>query len=136
MRTGLLWKIPPDVAIILSTPPFYKQCSNGSLSQKDFDMKESRELLLKSLIPILLQTSLFLYYMLHNLVSQELFGEASKRRSKKQKKKKEIEQEKLEGKSLMISFTLSIFLMVNEDRMEDETWRSPPTFHFTQIKIH
>ena len=62
---------------------------------------------LKSLIPFLLQTSLSLSYLLHNLMSQELFGEASKRRNKKKTKTK-IEQEKLEGKSLIRS-TLSIY---------------------------
>ena len=36
-------------------------------------------------------------------------GEASKRRNKKTRIKKKIEQEKLEGKSLMISSTLSIY---------------------------
>ena len=62
---------------------------------------------LKSLIPFLLQTSLSLSYLLHNLMAQELFGEASKRRNKKKTKTK-IEQEKLEGKSLIRS-TLSIY---------------------------
>jgi len=44
-------------------------------------MKESREPLLKSFIPFLLQISLSLSYLLHNLMSQELFEEASKCRN-------------------------------------------------------
>ena len=51
-------------------------------------MKENRGLLLKSLKPFLLQTSLSLPYLLHNLMLQELFGEASKRRNKKQEEKR------------------------------------------------
>ena len=51
-----------------------------------------------SLIPFFLQTSLSLSYLLHNSLSKELFGEASKCRNKKQeeRRKKKIEQEKLE----------------------------------------
>ena len=43
-------------------------------------------------------------YLLHNSMSKEQFGEASKCRNKKQeaRRKKKIEQEKLEGKSLDI----------------------------------
>ena len=47
-------------------------------------MKENRE---QSLILFLLQTSLSLSYLLHNSMSKELFGEASKRRNNKKKKK-------------------------------------------------
>ena len=54
------------------------------LSQKDFNTKENRE---QSLLPFLLQTSLSLSYLLHNLMS-ELFGEASKHRNNKQAEKK------------------------------------------------
>ena len=60
---------------------------------------------LKSLIPFLLQTSLSLSYLLHNLMSQELFGEASKYRKKKKRK---LNRKKLEGKSLIRS-TLPIY---------------------------
>jgi len=67
----------------------------------DFNKKENRE---QSPIPFLLKPSLSLSYLLHNSMSQELFGEASKRRNKKQearrKKKKENWTGKLEGKSL------------------------------------
>ena len=73
------------------------------LNQKEFNTKENRD---QSLVPFLLKTSLPLSYLLHNSMSQELFGEASKRRNKKQEEKMEIEQEKLEGKSF-ISSTLS-----------------------------
>ena len=64
-------------------------------------MKENRE---QSLIPFLLQTSMSLFYLLHNSMSKELFVEALKCRNKKQeaRRKKKIEQEKLEGKSLDI----------------------------------
>ena len=61
---------------------------------KDYNMKDNRE---QSLIPFLLQFSLSLLPA-HNLMSKELFGEASKCRSKKKKqearRKKKIEQEK------------------------------------------
>ena len=46
-----------------------------SIYTEDFDKKENRE---QSLIPFFLQTSLSLSYLLHNLMSQELFGEVSK----------------------------------------------------------
>ena len=62
-------------------------------------------------------------------MSQKLFGEASKRRNKKQGGQK-VEQEKLEGKSLMIIFSLSIFPMANEDRIKDWAWRRPPPLPF------
>ena len=55
------------------------------LSWKDYNTKENRE---QSLIPFLLQTSLSLSYLLHNLMSKELFGEASKRRNIKQEEKR------------------------------------------------
>ena len=69
-------------------------------SQK-YKMKEHRK---QSPIPFFLQTSLSFSYLLHNLMSKELFGKALKCKNKKQesKKKKEIEQKKVEGKSLDI----------------------------------
>ena len=107
VRTRLLWKIPPDGAFKAFNSPF---CISSAvmgflritLSWKDLNMKESRELLPKSIIPFLLQTFFSLSYLLHNSMSQDLFGEASKRRNKKQEGGKKVEQEKLEGKSLNI----------------------------------
>ena len=55
------------------------------LSTEDFDMKENRE---QSLIPFLIQNSLYLYYLLHNSMPQRLFGEASKHRNNKQEEKR------------------------------------------------
>jgi len=59
-----------------------------------------------------------------------------KRRNKKQetRRRKKIEQETLEGKSLIISFTQSVFPMANENRRILGWETSPPPFHFTQIK--
>jgi len=67
----------------------HKGCSYG-VSFKLYTTKENRE---KSLIPFLLQTPLSLSYLLHNLMSKELFGEALKCRNKKQetRSKKKIE---------------------------------------------
>ena len=78
----------------------------------DFNKKENRE---QSPIPFLLKPFLSLSYLLHNSMSQELFGEASKRRNKKQearrKRKKKIEQENWKGSLLMISSTLSYIII-------------------------
>ena len=106
-----MWKIPPDLALRLVNSPF---CISDAvmgfliipLSRKDFNTKESRELVPKFLIPFLLQTSLSLSYLLHNSMSHKNYLE---RPQKKANKKKKIKQEKLEGTSLMISFTLSIY---------------------------
>ena len=56
----------------------------------------------QSRIPFLLKTSLYLSYLLHNLMSKELFGKAIKCKNKKQegRRKKKIEQKKVKGKSL------------------------------------
>ena len=85
------------------------------------------DLLLKSLIPFLLQTSLTPSFLFHNSMSQRLLGEASKRRkslsqeratqySKVRIYKKQDEKEnligKMEGNSPMISFTLSTFILL------------------------
>ena len=58
----------------------------------------------QSPIPFLLQTSLFLSYLLHNSMSKELFGEASNFRNKKHeaRRKKKIEREKLKGNLLIL----------------------------------
>ena len=50
-------------------------------SWKDYNTEDSRE---QFLIPFLLQTSLFLFFLLHNSMSKEQYGEASKCRNKKQ----------------------------------------------------
>ena len=57
---------------------------------------------------LLLQTSLSLSYLLHNSMSQDLFGEASKHRNKKQEEKRKFQKIGREI-SLMISSTLSIY---------------------------
>ena len=57
---------------------------------------------------LLLQTSLSLSYLLHNSMSQDLFGEASKHRNKKQEEKRKFRKIGREI-SLMISSTLSIY---------------------------
>ena len=67
------------------------------LSRKDFSTKESRKLLLKSLKPFLLRTSLILSYLLHNSMSQDLFGEASKSRNKKQEEKRKSNRKNWKG---------------------------------------
>jgi len=69
------------------------------LTGKQYKRKEHRE---KSPIPFFLQTSLSLSYLLHNSMLKELFGKAIKCKKQKQeaRKKKEIEQKKVEGKSL------------------------------------
>jgi hypothetical protein len=51
------------------------------LTGKQYKMKEHRE---QSPIPFFLQTSLSLSYLLHNLMSKELFGKALKCKNKKQ----------------------------------------------------
>ena len=55
----------------------------GFLSQKDFKTKESKDLLLKSLIPFILQTSLSPSFLLHNLMSQETTKEITRNKKKK-----------------------------------------------------
>jgi hypothetical protein len=50
-------------------------------------MKEHRE---KSPIPSFLQTSLSLFYLLHNSMLKELFGKALKCKNKKQKARRKI----------------------------------------------
>ena len=60
------------------------------LIRKDLNTEESRDLLLKSHIPFLLQTS----YLLHNSMSQELFREPSNMETRNLKKKK-IEKAKI-----------------------------------------
>ena len=49
-------------------------------SRKDYNTKDNKE---QSLLLFLLQTFFFLPYLLHNSMSKELFGEASKCRNKK-----------------------------------------------------
>ena len=101
-----------------SNSPFCKSRAAMSFPKfcfiwKDFNTLENRK---QSLIPfLLLLTSLSLSYLLHKSMLHELFGEASKRRNKKQeaKRKKKIEQEKLEGKSLIISSTLSYLIILS-----------------------
>ena len=60
-------------------PILHKGSSYGSslipLTGKQYKMKAHRE---KSLISLFLQTSLSLSYLLHNLMSKELFGKALK----------------------------------------------------------
>ena len=93
MRTGLLWKIPPDAWSFktFKSPYFAKAVqlwvSLIPLSWKDFKMMESRDLLVKSFIPFILQTSLSLSYLFHNSMSQE-----QGTRNKKEKRKKKTEQ--------------------------------------------
>ena len=52
------------------------------------------------------------------------YGEASKQLKQEIRRKKKIDKEKLEGKSLIISFTLSIYF-VSEWRKTLEMGRSP-----------
>ena len=88
VRTELLWKIPPDRALRLIG--FLKI----QLIRKDFNTKESRDILLKSHIPFLLQTSLSISYLLYNSMSQKLFREASKHRNNKPEEKRKLTMEK------------------------------------------
>ena len=53
----------------------------------------------QSPIPFLLQTSLFLSYLLHNSMSKELFGEASNFRNKKHEARR---KKKMEGNPLIL----------------------------------
>ena len=84
MRTGLLWKIPPEGCKGWQLPILHKRCNYGfpyfHLSLKNFKTKESRAIQLKSLIHFLLQTSSSPSLLLHNSMSQGLLGEASKHR--------------------------------------------------------
>jgi len=64
------------------------------LSRKNYNANENRE---QSLIPFLLQAFLFLFYLLHNSMSKELFGEASQRKNNKQEEKRKSNVEKMEG---------------------------------------
>ena len=92
VRTGLLWKIPPGGALRLTTSHFafwgkdyYTQCNIHSF----------------------LLTSLTLSFLLHNLISKELFEEASKGRNNKQEEKRKKSNGKENWReSLMLSFTL------------------------------
>jgi len=58
----------------------------------------------QSLIPFLLQISSSLPFLLHNSISQELFGETSKCRKKKQeaRRKKKMEQKNLKVNLLIL----------------------------------
>jgi len=61
-------------------------------------MKEHRE---QSPIPFFLQTSLSLSCLLHNLMSEELFGKALKCKNKNQEgRRKKFDRKKVEGISL------------------------------------
>jgi len=64
-------------------------------------MKEHRE---QSPIPFFLQTSLSLSYLLHNLMSKELFGKALKCKNKKQKarRKQKLNRKKWKGNLLTL----------------------------------
>ena len=107
-----------------------------SLNRKDFNMKESRELLLKSLIPFLLQTSLSLSYLLHNSMSQKLFGEASKRTNKKQEEKRKLRRKNWKGN--LWWYQLSIY-SASEWRQTLEMGLGdgpPPPFISAWQKIH
>ena len=81
---------------------------------------------------LLLQTSLSLSYLLHNSMSQDLFGEASKHRNKKQEEKRKFRKIGREI-SLMISSTLS-FYSVSEWRQTLEMGLGdvpPPSIYFS-----
>ena len=94
------------------------------LSRKDLNTKESRKLLLKSLKPFLLRTSLIFSYLLHNSMSQELFGEASKLRNKK---KKENRTRKI-GREISDDKLYTINLLDDEYRQNRRwDWESYPT---------
>ena len=87
---------------------------------------------------LLLQTSLSLSYLLHNSMSQDLFGEASKHRNKKQEEKRKFRKIGREI-SLMISSTLS-FYSVSEWRQTLEMGLGdvppPAPFILAWQKIH
>jgi len=69
------------------------------LTGKQYKIKEHRE---QSPIPFFLQTSLSLFYLLHNSMSKDLFGMALKCKNKKQgaRRKNKLNRNKVEGKSL------------------------------------
>ena len=94
------------------------------LSWKDFNLKESRKLLLKSLIPLLLQTSLSLLPAPQLDVTRTI-QRSPKMQKQGTKRKKKIEQEKLEGKSMMIS--IFRWQMKTDSRMG--LGDAPPPFH-------
>jgi len=73
--------------------------SLNPLTGKQYKMKEHRE---KFPIPFFLQTSLSLFYLLHNSMLKELFGKALKCKNKKtrSKKKRKLNRKKVERKSL------------------------------------
>ena len=61
--------------------------------------KDNKE---QSLIPFLLQISLSLFYLLQNLMSKELFGEASKYRNKKQEARRKLNWKNWKGNLLIL----------------------------------
>jgi len=60
-------------------------------------MKEHRE---QSPIPFFLQTSLSLSYLLHNLMSKELFGKALKCKNKKQEARRKYKLNRKSGREI------------------------------------
>ena len=98
MRNGLLLNIPLNGTLRLTTPHLNKGCSYGvSLKLSFIKTITWRTTGSNPLYPSSYSFP-YLSYLLHNLMSKELFGEASKCRSKKKKqearRKKKIEQEK------------------------------------------
>ena len=103
------------------------------LSLKDFNTKENNA---QSLKPFLLQTFLSLSFLLHNLMSKDLFGEASKSRNNKQEDKRKSNRKENGRESLMSSFKLSIFLIAKGDNIREGARRCPPpSIYFTLSKI-
>ena len=86
----------------------------SALSWKDFNMKESREILHPLPSPNLL---ISLLPALQLNVTRTIWR-GLKTKQQETRSKNKIEQEKLKENSLMIRFTLLIFPMANEDRID------------------